>query len=233
MSTVSIVYEISIPKHEDKTFALELDERTFVRVDPPMAPPPDWVKLSFHQCSNCPLSNDNHLMCPLALRLVDVVEYGNSLASYQKVHVTVTTSQRSITKNTTAQAALSSLMGLISATSDCPHTRFLRPMARFHLPFADNQETVYRIVSMYLLGQYFSHKRDEPFDYALEELEARYQDLHTLNLYIAKRLISVAVEDSAINALTKLDTFSLVLTREIRDSLRKLEPLFYQEPDGT
>ena len=34
--------------------------------------------------------------------------------------------------------------GLIMATAGCPWTDRLRPMARFHLPFATEAETVYR-----------------------------------------------------------------------------------------
>lgn len=52
------------------------------------------------------------------------------------------------------QRGLSSLLGLILATRDCTYTRYFRPMARFHLPLASEEETIYRAASMYLLAQY-------------------------------------------------------------------------------
>ncbi len=54
---------------------------------------------------------------------------------------------------TTAQQAMSSVLGLIMATAGCPWTDRLRPMARFHLPFASEAETVYRSVCMFLLAR--------------------------------------------------------------------------------
>ncbi len=54
---------------------------------------------------------------------------------------------------TTAQQAMSSVLGLIMATAGCPWTDRLRPMARFHLPFASDAETLYRSISMFLLSR--------------------------------------------------------------------------------
>jgi hypothetical protein len=41
------------------------------------------------------------------------------------------------------------------ATSGCRYTAYFKPMARFHLPFANEEETAYRAISMYLLSQRF------------------------------------------------------------------------------
>ena len=48
---------------------------------------------------------------------------------------------------------MSSVLGLIMATAGCPWTDRFRPMARFHLPFASEAETVYRSVCMFLLAR--------------------------------------------------------------------------------
>ena len=56
-------------------------------------------------------------------------------------------------RETSAQQAMSSVLGLIMATSGCPWTDRLRPMARFHLPFASEAETLYRSVGMFLLAR--------------------------------------------------------------------------------
>ena len=71
----------------------------------------------------------------------------------------VQTWQRNYHQDTTLQRALSSLFGLICALSDCPHTRFLRPMASFHLPLSSDTETLVRTASLYLLQRYIRNRQ--------------------------------------------------------------------------
>ncbi len=223
---MEISYRLRDSAGETRVFTLTLHPTSLDLVATPAEPLPQWTALGFHQCPNCPLNRQTHSHCPLAAQLVDLVEYGAQLSSHEVLHAEVTTAQRTTAKEATAQQALSSLMGLITATSGCPNTRFLRPMARFHLPFADNLETVYRVVSMYLLGQYFSHQDGVEMDMDLQQLEEHYKNIHTVNLYVAKRLRSVSKQDSALNALTKLDTYSLLLPRKIRTQLADIAHLF-------
>lgn len=135
-------------------YRVTLNAVTLEMTNPPAKARPFWTELGFKQCSHCPLNPSRESHCPLALHLAELIERCSALISYEGVHVTVTTPQRTIVKKTTAQRAIGSLMGLIMASSGCPHTRFFRPMARFHLPFADEQETIYRSASSYLLAQY-------------------------------------------------------------------------------
>ncbi len=61
-------------------------------------------------------------------------------------------------------------MLFVIAASACPHTDFLKPLARIHLPFPSLEEIVSRIVSAYLLFQYFRTEQGPPFDHALSGL---------------------------------------------------------------
>ena len=63
------------------------------------------------------------------------------------------------------------------ATGGCPALAKLRPMARFHLPFATREETLFRSASAYLLGQYFLKERGEPHELGLEGLGALYEEI--------------------------------------------------------
>ncbi len=65
--------------------------------------------------------------------------------------------QRRYQQDTSLPRALSSLFGLICALSDCPHTRFLRPMAHFHLPLSSDTETLVRTASLYSLQRDLLH----------------------------------------------------------------------------
>ena len=154
----TVYYNFRLPDGSEEGFHLRLDPETLeLRGNTPEVSP-EWTKLDFHQCPNCPLNVEEHPDCPLALRLVNLVQRFDGLLSHEKVEMEVVTEERTITQKTTAQRGISSLMGLVIAASGCPHTALLRPMARFHLPFASNEETVYRATSMYLLAQYFLKK---------------------------------------------------------------------------
>ena len=117
-------------------------------------------------------------------------------------------------------------MGLIMATSGCPHTSFFKPMARFHLPLASADETIYRATSMYLLAQYFLRKQGQETDLELEGLAKIYHNIQLINKALAERLRAITDKDSAINALILLDIFAQTLPYAIEDSLEEVRYLF-------
>jgi hypothetical protein len=104
--------------------------------------------------------------------------------------------------------------------------RILRPMVRFHLPFATIEETVYRSVSCYLLGQYFKVKKDKKPDWDLKGLAEAYEEIQKVNLGITNRLRSISDEDANANAIIVLDVFAKALSSSIFVDLRELEYLY-------
>tara|TARA_B100000700_G_C14524229_1_gene614495 strand:- start:271 stop:585 length:315 start_codon:yes stop_codon:yes gene_type:complete len=101
------------------------------------------------------LSEETTPHCPLSTSISSAVRRFEDILSYEEIEVEVVTERRAIRKSLTAQQGLSALLGLIMATSGFPHTAYFKPMARFHLPFATEDETVDRAASLYLLSQYF------------------------------------------------------------------------------
>ena len=168
----------------------------------------------------------------MAVRLVPLVELFGKVRSYEEVTAHVESEERTVTKRTTVQRALRSLMGLLSATSECPHVGFLRPMAHFHLPFSSAEETIYRVASMYLLAQYFRKQQGQPADSGLEGLKAHYHDLQQVNASMAKRLAEISAHDaksngdSSVNALVLLDVFAQSMPDSIDAQLEELRPAF-------
>jgi hypothetical protein len=149
-----------------------------------------------------------------------------NVLSYDEVKMEVTTPDRLVVKSTTAQRAVSSLMGLVMATSGCPHMAFLKPMARYHLPFATQEETIFRVVSTYLLEQYFRHKQAQSVDLELENLKKIYGEIRIVNTAMASRLRTIGAKDSAVNAVVLLDIFAKMLPYSIEDSLEEIRYLF-------
>ena len=138
---------------KDARFQLRPDD--FQAANPAPADPPFWTELKFNRCANCPLNEQQHPHCPAALQMASALEPLKALVSFDTVGVTVLQFERKVYAETTVQQAMSSVFGLIMATSGCPWTDRLRPMARFHVPFAGETETLYRSVSMYLLSREF------------------------------------------------------------------------------
>lgn len=196
----------------------------------PQAGLPPWTELGFHQCSNCPLSAADTPRCPMAVRLVPLVALFEKVRSYDDVSAQVESDERTVTKRTSVQKVLRSLMGLLSASSDCPRIEFLKPMAHYHLPFSSREETVYRVVSTYLLAQYFLRQQGKPADAGLEGLKAHYRELQQVNQGMAARLGAIRHEqgDSSVNALVLLDLFAHSLPESIDADLEELTPAFQE-----
>lgn len=205
---------------------LEIDPGTLNRIVNHTEPLPSWTRLEIHQCSNCPLSKAEHPHCPVATTLVDLVDSCDDFMSYDDIRVEVYMPERMVAKETTTQRAVSSVLGLLIATSSCPHTEFLKPMARFHLPLASEEETIYRATSMYLLAQYFRHQQGQEFDIKMQGLVKIYRNLAIINRAMAARLREICSRDSTVNAIVLLDLFAKALPDTIEDSLHEIKHLF-------
>ena len=158
--------------------------------------------------------------------MVNIVNRFEDLISYDKIRVDVTTEERRISQRTTAQNGISSMMGLVIATSGCPHTAFFRPMARFHLPLASKEETIFRATSMYLLAQYFLKKAGQAADFDLEGLTKIYDNMQIINNAIVERLRAATTTDSSVNAIVILDNYAKFLPFAIEKSLEDIRYLF-------
>ena len=224
MSQAQLIrYSFDLPDGSRKTLDFSFDPKDFRLLNPVPAEPPFWTELEFSQCANCPLSKGEHAHCPAALQMANAVETLKALVSFDTVGVTVTQSERTIYAQTSAQQALSSVLGLIMATAGCPWTDRLRPMARFHLPFASEPETVYRSICMYLLARELDGDCGAT-GYAA--LEALYQNLHLVNRDMSRRLGAATRSDPARNAMALLDSYTSLLPAALDSSLEELRPLF-------
>jgi hypothetical protein len=218
-----IGYRFELPDGTQTSLEFNFDAADFRLANPPPAQAPFWTELEFNQCANCPLQAAEHTHCPAALQMASAIEPLKALVSFDAVGVTVTQSERSVYAKTTAQQAMSSVLGLIMATAGCPWTDRFRPMARFHLPFASEIETVYRSVSMYLLARELAGAKDNQGFAALEIL---YENLHLVNRGMSKRLGAAAKTDPAQNAMALLDAYTTLLPAALESSLEELKPLF-------
>ncbi len=225
----TITYYFMFDDGTRATYNIKLNRKTLM-LEPEETQPSEWTKLGHNQCANCPLNPDTYKECPLALNLSTVIPRFSKMFSFQKVNVLVETEQRTYSKDTTLQSGLSSMLGIFMVTSGCPVLDRLRPMVRFHLPFASVEETVFRSVSTYLLGQYFEFKKGNVPDLKLNGLMKGYKEIQSVNHGLAARMRSAVDKDANLNALVVLDVFAKELPFSIETSLENLEYLFQTPP---
>ncbi len=225
-ATFTITYIFTLPDGNQEEFELTFDARTIELIRDVHAEPPYWTVLQYHQCPRCRLSADHNNHCPVALNLISAIDRFDRLMSYDRVVVEVISKERRVVNQTSAQEGISSLMGLLIAGSSCPLTHFFKPMARFHLPFANRDETLWRAAATFLLARYFTSDGLTPEDLELRELVQIYGDVAHLNDYMVERLRAASTRDSTVNALVHLDIFAKFLTPPLDDSLNQIKPIF-------
>ena len=223
---MDINYTFILPDKREEFIEVRLDDESLLLLNDIPEAPPFWTALDFQQCPNCSLSIEKYPQCPTAVHYVKLLPIFEDLMSHEEVDVSIFTTQRITFKKISAQKAVSSLMGLINATSGCPHTIFFRPMARFHLPFADSHETTYRVASMYLLTQYFLKKTGKIVDLEMEGLKQIYRNIQIIDQGMIDRLQGTMRQDVVFNALTNLYGLAKLIPITIEGSLELIRHLF-------
>jgi hypothetical protein len=112
------------------------------------------------------------------------------------------------------------------ATSGCPILANFKPMARFHLPFATVQETIFRAAGAYFLAQYYRKQHGEPAGLDLTGLREIYRLTHEVNHGLSHRLRSISGGDANLNALVILDMYTQHLPWSIDANLSDMEHMF-------
>jgi hypothetical protein len=222
-----IVYDFHCPDETRHRFEILLDGRHFSLIRPePSAPPPAWARLSFEQCRCCPLDPKRVDVCPVAVNIANIVEAFKDQVSSESCRVRCVVDERTYLKKTSLMEGISSLFGVVMATSRCPIMDFFRPMARFHLPFSTGDETTVRAVSMFLLRTYLRTNGRGDFQSAMKALERRYARVRQVDEGLFARITHVGSEDADKNAMIMLHSLSQLLGIELNQNLDSIAAYF-------
>ena len=227
MPFITYHYKFTFSNGLEKKFEVRLDKKTLNLINSGREAYPEWTKLQCVKCPNCSLDEDKHEYCPIAVNLIALNDFFKSSISYEEVDLLIESEARGYVKHTTLQKGLSSLIGIYMVTSGCPVMEQLKPMVRHHLPFATLEETKYRVISMYLLAQYFLYKRGKEPDWELKNLAKIYDDIRIVNRSFCQRLTYTKIKDASLNAVVILNNFADFVPFSIdKKLLEELEPLF-------
>lgn len=221
-------YKFSFENGLTKEFVVNLEGKTLhILGSPQPSPSEEWTQLQYNKCPNCPLDETKHTHCPIAVNLVEVVNFFRDLVSYEKTYMMIESGNRNFIGKVSLQEGIKSLVGVYMVTSGCPVMDHLRPMLRVHLPFPNMEESVYRLISMYLLAQYFLLKDGQKPDWEMRKLLSLCNEIQTVNRSFFKRLRGLKVKDASLNALVALDSIAAYTASFLEDNnLEDMKSLF-------
>jgi hypothetical protein len=225
-------YNIELEDGQSTRFHIELDPSTLTMMPASPEPYPPWTQLSYKQCKCCPLSPKTHLYCPIAVNITELVDRFKDILSHKNCMVVCETADRTYSKRTSAMEGLTSVFGIVMATSNCPVMNFLKPMARFHLPFSSVEETTARSTSLFLLSQYFEYKKGRVNSFDFDKLEKSYARVQLVNEGLLERIRSLGNRDADKNAIITLHSISQFLSMEMDFSLTTIAHLFERGADA-
>ncbi len=229
----TIQYKFKFAEDNEQIFTINLDSKTLDIIQEPADSYPEWAKLEYQKCANCPLNAAEHEYCPIAKKLVGTIDFFCKPIESKDVDLRVETPERTFSKKTNLKSAAVSLLGIHMATSGCPIMDKLRPMARHHLPLATTPETTYRSISNYLIAQYLLAQRGKDPDWNLKSLGAIYDEIKIVNTHFRERLLKISREDYALSAILTLDAYAYYINLSlIGDTFYTIETLFDESLPG-
>jgi hypothetical protein len=220
--SISFTYTFRLFNGIEKVHRVDLDPETLEVIHSNDAVKPEWA---FNPCDNCPIIGESEY-CPVSLNLAQLVEEFADIVSHEEATVIVEGPERTYTKKTSVQKGLSALVGIYMPTSNCPILDKLRPMTRFHLPFATANETLFRTVASYLTAQYLMMKEGREPDWEMKNLIEIYKQVSIVNRGISRRLSGASQKDANVNAVIILHSFGDAVHYYIENGLEEIKPLY-------
>jgi hypothetical protein len=222
---ITYKYKFVFDSGAEKIFEINLEPDLLTYIRNSKKEPPEWTKCEGLKCNSLCGFIDKH--CPIMVNIEELIDSFSDHSSFENVKIFVEVNSRTYIKETSLQDGVGSLMGIIMVSSGCPVLSKLKPMVRYHLPFALIEETEFRVISMFLLAQYLRKRRGLNPDWELNELKKVYSDIREINKSLAQRIANVEKMDTGINAVVILDNFANLVTIDLdEDELSHIESLF-------
>lgn len=148
----------------------------------------EFALLDFCKCEHCPYSSNDFKYCPVFQNIANVISEFKNNDPHEIIEAKVFIENKTVVMKGELQVALTSLIGLLMASSECEYFDFLKPMVKTHQPFSSYEETLIRVVSLYFLDRFL---RGHTLDWDIKELKKEYQSLEKVNAGILARIKSI------------------------------------------
>jgi uncharacterized protein DUF6901 len=224
--TIWFRYSFTLDDGRKGAFEVSLDPETGTIIRPPNpSAPPEWTELAYSPCSHCALPPEAR-HCPIAVNISDLAAKFGDVISCTNAEVVVETRERSYSKKGSVQEVLFPLIGIYMSGSGCPSMEKFKPLLRHHLPFATPEETIYRVVTMYVTAQYLRMQAGLSPDWELTGIRELYDKVNAVNREFCKRLNRAIKEDAMVNSIVMLDSLGYMVKSPTKESVETLRRLF-------
>ncbi|MEJ5351549.1 MAG: hypothetical protein WHS65_08160 [Melioribacteraceae bacterium] len=221
------VYTFVFNDGREKKFEILLDRKTLNIISTEKKEIVEWARRDQFKCANefCNIMHKDY--CPIAANIDNIIKFFSDINSYETVKIYAEVDERTYYKETSVQKGISSLIGIIMPTSGCPVLAKLKPLTRFHLPFASIEETEFRVIGMYLFVQYMIMQRGGEPDWEMKKLKKIYEDILKINRTLSEKVASLENKDASINAIVALDNFAQFISSSLEyNDLTDFEDIF-------
>jgi len=107
-------------------------------------------------------------------------------------------------------------------------------MVATHLPFMTPDESTYRMISTYLMSQYFLHKQGQVADLELKSFLTFLHEARETNSAFCDRIHVLGVKDASLNALSNLNAMGEIVSLSIEaEDLKRWERMFVKHWGGS
>lgn len=221
------VYTFVFNDGTEKKFEILLDRKTLNIISNEQKEIVEWARRDQFKCANEFCNTLHKDYCPIAVNIDNIIKFFSDINSYETVKIYAEVDERTYYKETSVQKGISSLIGIIMPTSGCPVLAKLKPLTRFHLPFASIEETEFRVIGMYLFVQYMIMQRGGEPDWEMKKLKKIYEDILKINRTLSEKVASLENKDASINAIVALDNFAQFISSSLEyNDLTDFEDIF-------
>lgn len=226
-NVLKYVYTFVFNDGKEKKFEILLDKQTLNIISTKQNSSAEWARRYNFNCANELCNTMNEEYCPIAVNIDNIIQFFSDINSYETVKIYAEVDERTYFKETSVQKGVSSLMGIIMPTSGCPVLAKLKPLTRFHLPFASIEETEFRVIGMYLFVQYMIMQRGGTPDWEMKKLKKIYEEILKINRTLSEKVANLENKDASINAIVALDNFAQFISSSLEyNDLSDFEDIF-------
>ncbi|MCX7797234.1 MAG: hypothetical protein N2249_01245 [Melioribacter sp.] len=226
-NVLKYVYTFVFKDGKEKKFEILLDRDTLNLIPTENCTIAEWARREQFKCANDLCNSMFEDYCPIAVNIDNIIKFFSDIDSYETVKIYAEVDERTYFKETSVQKGVSSLIGIIMPTSGCPILAKLKPLTRFHLPFASIEETEFRVISMYLFVQYMIMQRGGTPDWEMSKLKKIYEDILKINRTLSEKVATLENKDASINAIVALDNFAQFISSSLEyNDLSEYENIF-------
>ncbi|GHC12744.1 DUF6901 family protein [Cerasicoccus arenae] len=182
---------------------------------------PEWTRLSYHQCSNCPLDEKRIERCPAAASVADLVQNFTEVISFEKVDLVITWTKQKYTVRDSAQMIVFALLVEFVSRAKCPYLFDPSADKGFFILCLDIDQLLYRFFSSFLIQHHFlSSGEPDPHAVNWHHFQEYMGGIRIALEGLLARMQAYCREDANINALTGFISVSKLLEEHWDESLR-------------